>query len=177
MLLWDGSTAGVLTPYEAVSQSNYTDMSISIHSAMLFPKVTESEDFNSVTDLREVMNVPCNIPDKLYGRPLAVTSVPGDNGTAQRLKLLKAGMWLRLRNLHVDIAARDASYPSTSSSSSSVVSLQSPTTSTTASTSPLPSPSNNLDSASSHASHVTATHIVGTIHSDTYFSLLLPYYR
>ena len=195
LLLWDGSTAGDLTPHEAVNKSDYNDMSISIHSAMLFPSVTASEEFSSLPELREKMNVPCVIPDRLYGMPLAVTSVPGDVSTAQRLKLLKAGMWLRLRNLHIDSAAKEASFPPASSSSSashahahalhnassstSIVSLPPPTTSTATSTT-LPStitagPATESDVCQTQ--HTTLTHIVGTIHSDTYFSLLLPYFK
>jgi hypothetical protein len=196
LLLWDGSTAGNLTPYEAVNKSDYNDMSISIHSAMLFPKVTASEEFSSLPELREKMNVPCIIPDRLYGMPLAVTSVPGDVSTAQRLKLLKAGMWLRLRNLHIDSAAREASFASASSSSSasahalhpassstSIVSLPSSSTSTTPSTATsatltsttIARPATESDACQTQ--HTTLTHIVGTIHADTYFSLLLPYFK
>ena len=197
LLLWDGSTAGDLTPHEAVNKSDYNDMSISIHSAMLFPKVTASEEFSSLPELREKMNVPCVIPDRLYGMPLAVTSVPGDVSTAQRLKLLKAGMWLRLRNLHIDSNAKEASFPSASSSSStshahalhhassstSIVSLPSPTTSTAPSTAISATLTSTItagpaaESDGCQTQHTTLTHIVGTIHSDTYFSLLLPYFK
>ena len=200
LLLWDGSTAGNLTPHEAVNKSDYNDMSISIHSAMLFPKVTASEEFSSLLELREKMNVPCVIPDRLYGMPLAVSSVPGDVSTAQRLKLLKAGMWLRLRNLHIDSNAKEASFPPASSSSSSsaaashahalhppsssasIVSLPSPTSTTpsTATSTTHTSTINNAPATESDVrqrQHTTLTHIVGTIHSDTYFSLLLPYFK
>lgn len=199
LLLWDGSTAGDLTPHEAVNKSDYNDMSISIHSAMLFPKVTAAEEFSSLPELREKMNIPCVIPDRLYGMPLAVSSVPGDVSTAQRLKLLKAGMWLRLRNLHIDSTAKEASFPPASSSSSaaaashvhalhppsssaSIVSLQSPTSTTpsTATSTTLTSTTNSAPATESDVcptQHTTRTHIVGTIHSDTYFSLLLPYFK
>jgi hypothetical protein len=163
---------------------------------MLFPKVTASEEFSCLPELREKMNIPCVIPDKLYGMPLAVSSIPGDVSTAQRLKLLKAGMWLRLRNLHIDSTAKEASYPPASSSSfastphalhlpsssASIVSLPSPTTTTTstATSTTHTSTINNTPATESDVrqrQHTTLTHIVGTIHSDTYFSLLLPYFK
>ena len=131
MLLWDGSTPGDLTKSGPISASDFANVSKSLHSAMLFPKIASEMEWEHLSELRDKIEMPFQMRECLHGKVLAVSSVKGDQQISNNLKNLKSGMWLRLRNLHIDSPMEEIPYPSklsgtgTPSSSSSTSSSSS----------------------------------------------------
>ena len=163
MLLWDGSTAGYLAPSAAVSQSDYFDINTSLRAATVFARCIDDSDCQRLSDFKEEVERQGCIPGYLYGSPLIVTSAPSDQLTAGRLKDLKPGMWLRFRNLHVDKQAVERTFLPFSSTALS-------------STASSPLKANTSDDAHKTAIKLNSW-IVGSVHSDTHISLMLPYYK
>ena len=179
MLLWDGSTDGNLAKMGgSISVRNFKDVSKSLHSAMLFSKIADETKWEHLSELRDQIESPSLAPECLQGNILAVSSMKGDQHTSTILNGLRSGMWLRLRNLHIDRQTEEIAYYTTlsgtgaasisSSSSSSSTPLLSTTECTTA-------PS-LLSSATSARSGPHRVNWVGEVHADTHISLLLPYY-
>ena len=170
VLLWDGSTSGYLAPSAAVSKSDYLDINTSLRAATVFARCINDSKCQRFLDFKEEVERQGYIPGYLYGSPLVVTSAPSDQLTASRLKDLKPGMWVRFRNLHIDKPAVERIILPFSSTAPSSSASTPPNTDRSTST-----------TISSDDAHKIATKlnswIVGTVHSDTHISLMLPYYK
>ena len=172
VLLWDGSTAGYLKPSAAVSQSEFLDINTSLRSATVFARRADDSDVDHqcLLDFKEEVERSGSMPEYLYGAPLVVTSAPSDLSIAGRLKDLKPGMWVRFRNLHIDKAAIQRTFPT--------LPILSSTASVSINTAEFvlnPSLNNSLDDLLS--SMKVYSWIIGTVHSDTHISLLLPFFK
>jgi hypothetical protein len=150
-------------------------MSRSLRSATMFPALTRDKTWHSLSDLQEEIDQPYPLTESLFGMPLAVSCQSEDTSTGARLKVLRPGMWLRLRDLHIEKIAQDVQYKSASSSSSSSSSENSTGAVDVSSSSAAVS----VRKSGGHgdASGSTRTYMVGTVHPDTHISLLLPYFR
>jgi hypothetical protein len=141
----------------------------------MFPTLTRDKVWHSLSDFQEEIDQPYPLTEILLGMPLAVSCLSLDTDTGARLKILRPGMWLRLRDLHIDKIAQDvqcvSASPSSSSSSSetSAGAVDDSTSSVAVSTSATGGHGDALGS--------TRTYMVGTVHADTQISLLLPYFR
>ena len=167
VMLWDGSTTGHLVPSGAVSQQSYADVNASLRAASVFAKQTDYSDSTCLLDQKEDVERQGLIPDYLFGEPVAISSLPRDEVTSRRLRDLKPGMWVRLRNLHVEPPATEKFFTAPTPSSLSLTATdQATVTSSSTSSSSLHSSKSGL-----------AAYVVGTVHTDTHISLLLPYFK
>ena len=146
----------------------------------MFPTLTRDKTWRTLSDLQEEIDQPYPLTESLFGIPLAVSSLSHDSATGARLKVLRPGMWVRLRDLHIDKSAQDTQCVSASSSSTSTSSSSSSTESTVRAvdvSSSSAANSSRITDGHGNASESTQTYMVGTVHPDTHISLLLPYFR
>jgi hypothetical protein len=140
----------------------------------MFPTLTRDKTWRKLSDLQEEIDQPYPLTESLFGIPLAVSSLSHDSATGARLKVLRPGMWVRLRDLHIDKSAQDTQCVSASSSSSS--SMESTVRAVDVSSSSAAN-SSRITDGHGNFSESTQTYMVGTVHPDTHISLLLPYFR
>ena len=143
----------------------------------MFPTLTRDKTWRTLADLQEEIDQPYPLTESLFGIPLAVSSLSHDSATGARLKVLRPGMWVRLRDLHIDKSAQDTQCVSASSSSSSSSSMESTVRAVDVSSSSAANSSRIITDGHGNASESTQTYMVGTVHPDTHISLLLPYFR
>jgi hypothetical protein len=111
VLLWDGTTKGELTLFHPSIQQ---DMHISLQAAGVFAEGTNNctrDDLLNLENRIELNPSPANMI-ALYGSPFVVSSMPSDNAVSAELIKLKVGMWIRLRNLHIDQAPVETQFQS-----------------------------------------------------------------
>ena len=177
VLLWDGSTSGDLTKLGPVGAADFLNVNRSLQSAMMFPKVADEEKWEHLSELRNKIELPYMVPECLHGKIVAVSSVGGDQQTSDRLKALRSGMWLRLRNIHIDHPAEEIACPIKESGMEAATSSPSSSSSSSSSCSSRTTALSLLSSSSSASNIINRVDWVGEIHADTHISLLLPYYR
>jgi hypothetical protein len=86
VLLWDGTTSGVLSPSAAISVSEISDINTSLHAAISNETIRSSIRTST-----------------LVGAPVAITSSSCDIQIVKNLAKFKVGTWIRLRNFKINV--------------------------------------------------------------------------
>lgn len=102
LLLWDGTSNGVMDS-QPPFLTDLSPMHRCLQTAILYAQTKDAEDYNNTADriLAERVGESTAPPHRYLGCPLVIrAAAPEFNGHLQRFD---AGMWVRIRNLHVTV--------------------------------------------------------------------------